>query len=401
MLASTIIRLLDGHLVWYPPGADEGPIRVDSEEALAQLRQWAAQPGDTLCFAAPGTEVTLLQVDFTAAEKKHINKALPFTLEEQLASDIDELHFSTALVDKTSLGVAVCARDKMRDWQEQLAVLPAVNLWIPEPQLLPWQAGEWTLVLDDRYAIVRTGNCEGFSVERELLPGLLEATLQGQAEAPRAVIVYGQDQLADGEVLPESVRDRMQWRRGDLRAALLLRQEENIAVNLLQGSFAHRLPYHRWWLQWRAVAAVFIAAFALQLIAGYASYLNLERENLELRREIENSYRRAFPKGALVDAEKQVKRQLDALRGTAQSSGFVSLMNQVGEIVAGKPGTGIASINYNDRGGEMRMNITASDFEAVEAVRTALTNNGLEAVMESSNVQGDLVRARLRVGGGS
>ncbi len=37
--------------------------------------------------------------------------------------------------------------------------------------------------------------------------------------------------------------------------------------------------------------------------------------------------------------------------------------------------------------------------EAVEAIRTALTNSGLDAVMESSNVQGDLVRARLRVGG--
>ena len=139
----------------------------------------------------------------------------------------------------------------------------------------------------------------------------------------------------------------------------------------------------------------------LQLIAAYASYLALERENLALRREIQDSYRQAFPKGALVDAEKQVRRQLDALRGTAQSSGFISLMNRVGEIVAGKPGTRIASINYNDRGGEMRMNITASDFEAAEAIRTALTDSGLDAVMESSNVQGDLVRARLRVGGGS
>lgn len=401
MLASTVIRLLDGHLVWYPPGADEGPIRIDSDEALAKLREWAAQPGDTLCFAAPGTEVTLLRVEFTAAEKKHIDKALPFTLEEQLASDIDELHFSTALVDKTCLGVAVCAREKMGDWQEQLAALPAVNQWIPEPQMLPWQSGEWTLVLEDQYAIVRTGNCEGFSIERELLPGLLEAALLGDAVKPQAVIVYGRDQVADGEMLPEPVRDLMQWRHGDLRAALLLRQEQNIAVNLLQGDFAQRLPFNRWWQQWRAVAAVFVAAFALQLIAGYTSYLSLERENLELRREIEGSYRRAFPKGALVDAEKQVKRQLDALRGTGQSSGFVSLMNQVGEIVAGKPGTRIASINYNDRGGEMRMNITASDFEAVESIRTALTTSGLEAVMESSNVQGDRVRARLRIGGGS
>ena len=218
----------------------------------------------------------------------------------------------------------------------------------------PWQPGEWTAVLEERYAIVRIGHCEGFAIERELLPGMLQAALQDAAEPPEAVIVYGQDQVADGQLLPAAIRDRMQWRRGGFRAALLLRTEDNIAVNLLQGDFARRLPLERWWRQWRAVAAVFVAAFALQLIAGYAGYLSLERENLELRREIQDSYRRAFPKGALVDAEKQVKRQLDAMRGTAQSSGFISLMDRVGKIVAGKPGTRIASINYNDRGGRIQ-----------------------------------------------
>jgi general secretion pathway protein L len=397
---STIIRLLDGQLLWYPPGAGQAPKAVASEEDLAQLRAWSEQPRGSLCFAVPGTDVTLLRVDYSAAEKKHIDKALPFTLEDQLASDIDDLHFSTAPLGKTSLCAAVCAKDKMNHWQVQLADLPAPNQWIPEPQLLPWQPGEWVIVLEEHSAIVRTGNCEGFGIDRSLLSALLEASLEDAAEPPAVVIVYGQDQAADVLMLPEAVRDQVQWRLGDFGAALLLSQEGNVAVNLLQGDFAHRLPLQRWWRQWRAVAAVFVAAFALQLIADYASYFNLKQENLELRREIEGSYRKAFPKGALVDAEKQVKRQLDALRGTAQSSGFISLMNAAGEIVASKPGTRIASINYNDKGGEMRMNITASDFEAVEAIRTAMVQNGLTAVMESSNVQGELVRARLRVGGG-
>ena len=46
----------------------------------------------------------------------------------------------------------------------------------------------------------------------------------------------------------------------------------------------------------------------------------------------------------------------------------------------------------------MRMNIVATDFEAVEQVRAAINQSGLDAVMESSSSQGDRVRARLRVG---
>ena len=55
-------------------------------------------------------------------------------------------------------------------------------------------------------------------------------------------------------------------------------------------------------------------------------------ENLALRGAVQDSYRKAFPKGAVVDAEKQLRRQLDALRGTGQSSGFVSLMERIGVV---------------------------------------------------------------------
>ena len=73
-------------------------------------------------------------------------------------------------------------------------------------------------------------------------------------------------------------------------------------------------------------------------------------------------------------------------------------MDKVGAVIAARPGTSIASINYNDKADEMRMNIIAEDYEAVEQVRSRINEAGLRAVMESSSAQGDRVRARLRVG---
>lgn len=398
---SILIRQVGDQLVWYPPGAGDGFEVLDSPEAFGRLNAWAQQPRASFCFAAPGTDISLITSEFSAAEKKHIAKALPFILEEQLVSDVEDLHFASVLLSKTSLCAAVCAKQKMLEWQALLADVPGVNTWVSEPQLLPWEPGEWVVVLEPNYAIVRTSGAEGFSIERDLLPSMLKAALANDAGVPDAVIVYGVDQVLEKELLPEDIRDLMQWRQGDFQTAVMLSREDNVTVNLLQGEFAHRLPLGRWWNQWRVVAAVLVAAFTLQLVAGYASYVDLEQENLELRRAIESSYRRAFPKGALVDPEKQVRRQLDALRGTAQSSGFTHLLNRVGEIVAAKPGASIASINYSDKGGDMRINITAGDFEAVEAIRTKMTDAGLEAVMESSNAQGNQVRARLRIGAGS
>jgi type II secretion system protein L len=146
------------------------------------------------------------------------------------------------------------------------------------------------------------------------------------------------------------------------------------------------------------VAAVFVTAVLLQLLATGADYWLLQRENVALRTAVQDSYRQAYPRGAVVDAEKQLRRQLDALRGAGHSGGFVSLLERVGGVIAARPGTAIASINYSDKSGEMRLNILASDYEAVEQVRAGINKAGLEAVMENSSAQGDQVRARLRVG---
>ena len=395
-----VIRLKEGRLAWYPPGAGAVPHYLDDEVVREQLRATVNQPGSTVYFAAPGVDVRLCQFDISQEEKKHLDKSLPFMLEEELIGDVEDLHFAWAIHDKLKLTVAICCRSKMQQWQKMLESLPGINCWITEPMLLPWQPGEWCVVVEPELVVVRTGSFEGFSIERELAVSMLGAA-NDSAELPGTVIVYGQDQEKDTALFPDELRDRIQWRRGDLASALLLNPSPMQAPNLLQGSFSLRLPLARWAKQWRAVAAVVGLAFCVQLAATYAEFVSLERKNTELRLAVELSYRKAYPRGAMVDAEKQLSRQLGALRGSSQASGFVSLINRVGEVIANSPGTGIASINYNDKGDEVRMNITARNFEAVDNIRTAMNSAGLSATMESSNAQGDQVRARMRVGAGS
>jgi general secretion pathway protein L len=394
---TAVVRLVDGRLFWYPPGAGTEPRALDDEIASESLRASLAQRQVRVCFALPGADARLLSLPVTPAEKKHISKSLPYTLEEQVVEDVDALHFAYCPLDQDTFAVAIAAKDKMEEWQHLLSDFSGIKQWLPEPLLLPWQEGEWCLVLEGNSAIVRTGRCQGFSVERDMVDALLQGLLR-ESTAPEAVIVYGSDQQADTRLVPTELHEQVQWRNGNLYAAMLLSESPDVNLNLLQGDFAPRLPLGRWWRQWRAVAAVFVGAFALQLAATYADYRSLSAENLALRGAVEQSYRKVYPQGAIVDAEKQLRRQLDALRGTGQSSGFVGLIERVGGAIAGMPGTTIASINYNDKGDEMRLNIVAADFEGVEKLRSKINEAGLEAVMESSSTKGDRVSARLRVG---
>lgn len=397
MQNTAIVRLIGDRLAWYPPGTSDDPQWLDDERAADNLRAALAQRRMKVCFAAPGADARLLALSVTPAEKKHLAKSLPFMLEEQVAEDVDDLHFAYTPVDGDTMAVAVCAQQCMHEWQQRLEAFPGITLWLPEPLLLPQRSGQWCLVIEQGSAIVRTGIAEGFTCEQVMLEPLLEALL-AQGPAPSAVVVYGDNQAADTALLPQALHDVVQWRHGSLFSAMLLSDEASLNLNLLQGDFAPRLPLARWWHYWRAAAALFVVAFGLQLGADYLELRNLDQANLALRQAVETSYRQAFPRGAVVDAEKQLSRQLDALRGTSESGGFVSLMEQVGGVIAAMPDTRIATINYNDKSAEMRMNLVASDFEAVEELRTKINAVGLEAVMESSNAQGDSVRARLRIG---
>lgn len=390
-----VIRLIDEELVWYPPGAGNECRPLDSPEALQALRDLVAQQRLTLCFAAPARSLRLLEMDISAEEKKHFNQSLPFMLEEQVAEDIDGLHFAAAPLEGLRYGVALCRREAMDSWQQLLADLGLVNQWLPEPLLLPRKTGEWCLLLEAEQAILRSGDCQGFGCERQQLPMLLEAAVR--ESAPESLIVYGSDQAADCALIPSEMHDKLQWRRGNLCSALLL--VKNLpTLNLRQGDYAARLPLQRWWREWRLVASVFAAVFCLQLLATYMEYRAASAENLALRSAREASYRQAYPQGAIVDPEKQLQRQLDSMRGSSHSGGFVTLMERVGKVLSQETGTLLGSINYNDRSAEMRMNIVAQDFQSVERVRAALNANGLVATMESSSAQSDGVRARIRVG---
>ena len=103
MQNTAVIRLIDDRLAWYPPGASEEPQWLDNDIARENLRAALAQRRVKLCFAAPGADVRLLAQSVSADERKHIGKSLPFMLEEQVAADIEELHFASCPLDKSRL----------------------------------------------------------------------------------------------------------------------------------------------------------------------------------------------------------------------------------------------------------------------------------------------------------
>ena len=65
------------------------------------LHEASAQRRTNVVFAAPGEDVRLQRLQISPEEKKHLEQSLPYMLEEQVAEDVDGLHFATAAARST------------------------------------------------------------------------------------------------------------------------------------------------------------------------------------------------------------------------------------------------------------------------------------------------------------
>jgi type II secretion system protein L len=386
----------DDRLTWLSPGSP--PRTLDDEVGLAALRAELARRDHRVVFAAPGGDIRLIETDVAPEERRHLESSLPFMLEESFTEDIETLHFARRLLRRDRCAVAVVARSTMDGWREALGEFASLVPWIPEPLLLPWQAGEWTVVFDGTGVLLRFADNGGTRIERSLLPVLLDGL--ANEGMPQRVVVYGDDEAGERACFREDLQSILNWRRGDFSAALRLAGDE-ARIDLRQGDYAPQLPYGRWWRQWRAVAVVAAVALGAHLLSGWLDIQRLERQNLALRSEIERVYREVNPRGAVVDAERQLERQLATLRGGSGGGSFTGLLSPLAMEMSAADGMQLASLNYSQGSRELRINLLAPDFGAVEGLRTALTQDGLEATLENSSRSGDRVRARLRIGGRS
>jgi type II secretion system protein L len=248
------------------------------------------------------------------------------------------------------------------------------------------------LIFEDEWVLVRWGEAEGARVEMALLPALLDSLEAQQI----TLVAYGKDQQSAMVVIPARFHDELQWRQGGLSDALLLAEPLPAGPDLRQGDFAPRLPLMRWWGVWQRVAVALGVALILKTGLSIADYEMLKAEDLQLRQTIQESYRRINPRGAVVNVEKQLNRQLAELGAGARHRAFTPILVSLLSAVAAVPEITLTSVNYSG-GSDIRVNFSAPDFQSVEQVRDQLKQRALSAELESSNARREGVVARLRV----
>lgn len=391
MPARHLIRLLpDRSAEWLALGRDG---RVLSGPQAG----FPAERADDTVVLLPAQDVLLLRAPRVAKQRRQLEQAIPYAIEDQLAAPVEQQH--VALSDRTGgdgVLVAVVARTRIEDWLATLAQAGvAPDRAIPESVLLPVQDRP-VLFVDGRRATLRYADSGVLAGDVAELPAWL-ALLQQDGTAPGALRWIGDASAAaslppgwtaDFEPCPAPLR----W--------LAARLGEGIDPDLLQGDYAARRrndDARRVW-RWAAglAAVAVLAAFAQ---AGIEQW-QLRERNVAQRATMESLLREAMP-GVIriVDPKAQLAAEHARLGAGARAGSSLALLATIAPVLAGSTAYSIDALDY--RANIVELTVRTSDVGRLDALREALAAlPAVQAEVTSAVPGSGGVEGKLRIRGG-
>jgi general secretion pathway protein L len=386
-----LIRLhADGQLSWL--AQDAGGRALSGTNAGAPPAATLAR-SQRIVVLVPSEHVVLLEADAVSTRRAQLAKAVPFALEDQLASPVEELHFAlpdTIAGARVAVAVAVVARATLRGWIDTLAQAGIrADVVIPEALALAANTEKATLMIEPERALLRWSATHAVACDPPALAQWLSLV------AAPAVEVFDFRQ-APRQELPITVSGYHERQLDPLTflAAQLVREPE---LNLLQGEFAasHRhLPLPQ---LWRRAALLAAAAVVLAVVYAAGDWLRLNRESERLEAEQRASLSANLPELANVagDPRQLMESALARMRGGENGSGLLALLDRIGPILAGTTRVSLKSVEY--RNATLEIGLRAPDVPALDLVREQLANIGLNAEVTSANTSDKGVDGRLHI----
>jgi len=373
------------------------------EGSLAEAA--AAASGKQVTVVVPGTDVILTKVAVPTRNRSRMAAAVPYLLEEQLATDVDVSHFALGERDAEGLvAVAVVSQACMDGWLARLAEAGVqADRLIPETLLLPYTPDVWSLLVERDCVNLRNAPQGGMALDSANVAFILRRAVAELEVKPAQLHARMANGAADGAMFPEDLGVEVRIEPLELPPlAFLARQaHEDGVIDLLQGPYSRREQLGKLWRPWRPAAALLAVWVVLQFGVKIFEHHELQVQDDRLREEISRIYLQTFPEAKrVVDARLQMQQHLTELRGgTGNVGGFLKILAEVSTPAADLGGVEIDRLSYKD--GELNIALMISDLQRLEQLKDRLSSDTHMAVeIQSATARDKRVEARLQIKGG-
>jgi general secretion pathway protein L len=370
---------------------------------LAEVAGLAA--GRHIVVLVPGSDVLLAELDLPAKNTARLQQMVPFALEEQLAGDIEDMHFAIgkrSSQDKTP--VAAVNHRHMQTWIGDLASAGIVaDAIYPETLLIPPTSMGATLLIESHAIHIRNASACGTTIEAQPFNECLQLALPADSSVPVTLYVAQAEYENIGATL-DAVRERytdLQIKLlsdGALPLLALQLSRADELFSLQQGQYQQAKVSHSNHSSWRMAASVALAAVLLH--AGYqgTQLWRLAKQEKQLNEQIVNAVSIALPSNTSKDAgmaRRLMESRLVQLQKGGGASPLLSSLNTLGQAMAQTPGTQIESLAYNNKTMNLRLN--APSVDSLDQLRARAQASGLQSELQGTTPREKTVEGRLQL----
>ncbi len=369
---------------------DCGTVKLSNAAELIQDRR--------VIILLPIEQLYLGCVAVQTKNKKQLEKAIPFALEDDLTQDIEDLHFALGKrTENREIPVAVISKahlDHLIKILSNVNILP--DIITADVYGLEYSEQHWTLCIDDGHLIARTSDWNGFACDVADFSEFMQIAVSEQEQPPSNIIVYSHpDEQIDEIAKLENVQLDDFWSP----SAFIKGFSSESCINLLQGSYAKADKTHKTIRPWKiaaALAAVWVAVSMLHTTIEYNRYNKL---NESLTKQVDQVFKATFPDvkrvvNARVQMEQRIKK-LTSSGAQTSSADFLKFLHQSGYELYKNPNVSILDIQYKNK--QLSLEIRAKDIQILEAVKTKLQSKDINAELKTAKTVDDYVLARMMV----
>jgi general secretion pathway protein L len=361
--------------------------------------------GRRIAALVPSSDVLMTDVELPPVKGgMRAHQVAPYALEEQLAADVETLHFAVGARDAATgrTAVAVVTRELMNQWLEALeAVGLEPEVVCAEATLLPDNPGFSVVMLDRDTLSVRRPGATPVALPAGDLGPSLEASLGADLSAEN-VMFYStplewQRHSAEAEALRARCASfKIQLMNAGPLPLLAPRLASGEFINLLSGDFAPKTSFTNDWRRWRLAAGLALALLVVHVTGLSFELVHNQHSEKTLDDAIGNVARRSIPGDPGTGAVRsRVEQRLLASQKDSSSSGFLPALTAVAQAVNGVSGASLQSLNYHKDGLELRFK--THDAASLDRIDQNLRTNGWQAELTSGAANGSDYEGRIEM----
>lgn len=358
-----------------------------NQDAIADIAPYGENRRTIVLLSA--SSLVLNDIAIPAGASRQLEAMLPYVMEDELAQDVDQLHFT--IFHKGNGRAQVCAVDS--EWlthilQRLTAIGCQIQKVLPDVLALPESKGISAVELDGQW-LLKKSTYSGISIDSEWLALVAQSDWAKREDEYLPLAAYS--------ALPELELDEEQdWQETQPQLVMQLLAEQAVAskLTLLTGRFKPKSSFGRYWKTWQKVAVAAVLLLAVVVVDNVQKIQRYEAQATAYRAESERIFRQLMPGKNKIPTVSYLKRELEQqarlMSGSGRDNSILSILATLPPILSQVPSLDLVSFKYDSSRNEVRVQAQSKDFQTFEKAAELLATR-FEVEQGQLNRSGSLV----------